>query len=176
MSPGRLILRVAIGGFFIGHGTQKLYGWFGGSGLEGTGQGFAAMGLAPGRRNAAVAGAAEAGGGSLLVLGLATPLAAGALISVMVTAIRTVHLKNGPWNTNGGYEYPVVMIAALLALAEAGPGDLSLDASLGIARQGVSWLAAALALGVAGSLAATELAKRNAEEPIVEEPRPAESL
>jgi putative oxidoreductase len=164
MALGRLILRVAIGGFFIGHGTQKLFGWFGGGGLEGTGQGFSAMGLAPGRRNALVAGAAESGGGSLLALGLATPLAAAALISVMVTAIRTVHLKNGPWNTNGGYEYPVVMIAALLALAEAGPGSMSLDAAFGTERRGMSWLAAALALGLAGSLAADRAvqAKRDA--------------
>ncbi|MFA4965206.1 MAG: DoxX family membrane protein [Thermoleophilia bacterium] len=96
MSLGRLILRLAIGGFFIGNGTQKLFGWFGGGGLEPTGQGFAALGLAPGRRNALLAGTAETGGGGLLTLGLVTPLAAAALIAVMLTAIRTVHLKNGP--------------------------------------------------------------------------------
>ena len=166
MSLSRLILRTAIGGFFIGHGTQKLFGWFGGGGLDATAEGFTALGLVPGRRNALVAGAAEAGGGGLLALGLATPMAAAALIAVMLTAIRTVHLKNGPWNTNGGYEYPVVMIAALLTLAEAGPGRLSLDASLKADRHGAPWLVAALALGVSGSLAATRLAKRDAAAPI----------
>ena len=75
MSLGRLVLRAAIGGLFIGHGTQKLFGWFGGGGLEKTGEGFAAIGLVPGRRNALVAGLAESGGGALLALGLATPLA-----------------------------------------------------------------------------------------------------
>ncbi len=169
MTLGRLALRMAVGGFFVGHGTQKLFGWFGGGGLEKTGQGFQAMGLAPGRRNALGAGLAEAGGGALLLAGLATPMAAAALIAVMTTAIRTVHLKNGPWNTNGGYEYPVVMIATLLALADAGPGALSLDDALGIERHGAPWLATALALGLAGSYAATELGRRNMPAPVVED-------
>ena len=81
---------------------------------------------------------AESGGGALLALGLATPLAEAVLISVMLTAIRTVHWKNGPWATNGGYEYNVVLISALLGLAEAGPGSLSLDRALGIERLGLA--------------------------------------
>ena len=155
LSLGRLVLRAAIGGLFIGHGTQKLFGWFGGGGLEATGEGFAAIGLVPGRRNALVAGLAESGGGALLALGLATPLAETALISVMLTAIRTVHWKNGPWATNGGYEYNLVLVSALLGLAEAGPGCFSFDHVLGIERSGLPWMAAAAALGAAGSLAAT---------------------
>ena len=162
MGLGRLILRSAIGGLFIGHGTQKLFGWFGGGGLDTTGKGFEAIGLAPGRRNALVAGLAESGGGTLLALGLATPLAETALISVMLTAIRTVHRKNGPWATNGGYEYNVVLISALLGLAEAGPGCLSFDRALGIERSGLPWMAAAAALGAAGSLAAAAAAQRAA--------------
>jgi len=120
MKIGRLLLRVTVGGFFFGHGTQKLFGWFGGNGLEATAQGFEYLGLRPGQRNAIAAGVAEAGGGALLATGIATPLAASVLTATMLTAIRTVHAKNGPWVTNGGYEYNVVLIAAALALAEDG--------------------------------------------------------
>src|SRR4051812_45420534 len=117
---GRLLLRLLVGGFFVGHGTQKLFGWFGGGGPEATGQAFESLGLRPGRRHALSAGAAEAGGGALIAAGLATPVAAASLIGVMVTAIRTVHWKNGPWVTDGGYEYNAVLIGALLALVEVG--------------------------------------------------------
>ncbi|HEY5387068.1 MAG TPA: DoxX family protein [Thermoleophilia bacterium] len=167
MDSGRLLLRLVIGGLFIGHGTQKLFGWFGGSGLEATAQGFESLGLAPGRRNALAAGIAETAGGASLALGLATPLAAAGLISVMVTAVRTLHWKNGPWSTNGGYEYNAVLIAALLGLAEAGPGQWSLDHALGRERSGLIWLIAALAAGTAGSLSATALAHRPGGEPEV---------
>jgi len=133
MKIGRLLLRVTVGGFFFGHGTQKLFGWFGGNGLDATAQGFEHLGLRPGRRNAIAAGAAEAGGGALLATGIATPLAASVLTATMLTAIRTVHAKNGPWATNGGYEYNVVLIAAVLALAEDGrehPGRAATGALL----------------------------------------------
>jgi putative oxidoreductase len=160
MKIGRLFLRLAVGGFFVGHGTQKLFGWFGGHGLDATAQGFETIGLRPGRANAIAAGAAEAGGGALLAAGLATPLAATALTGTMLTAIHRVHLKNGPWLTNGGYEYNVVMIAATLALAEAGPGELSLDAALGRERSGPGWALAALAAGALGAVAVHLLATR----------------
>jgi putative oxidoreductase len=152
---GRLLLRLAIGGFFVGHGTQKLFGWFGGAGPDATGGFFESLGLRPGRRHALAAGTAEAGGGTLLAAGLATPFAAASLVGVMVTAIRTVHWKNGPWASNGGYEYNAVLIAALLALVELGPGELSLDAALGIETRGTGWMVTALAAGTLGSLAAT---------------------
>jgi putative oxidoreductase len=151
MKLGRLLLRLVVGGFFFGHGTQKLFGWFGGSGLEATAKGFEQLGLAPGRRNAVAAGTAEAGGGALLAAGLATPLAASALTGTMITAIETVHAKNGPWVTKGGYEYNVVLIAAVLTLAELGPGVLSLDAALGRERSGSLWALAALGAGALGS-------------------------
>ncbi len=156
----RTILRVTIGVLFIGHGTQKLFGWFGGSGLDATADGFENLGLHPGRENAIAGGTAEAVGGALLAAGLATPLAVGALISVMVTAIRTVHLKNGVWTTNGGYEYNLVIIAALLTLAEAGPGPVSIDALIG-QDTGSSLRALGLAaLGAGASAAAIERARR----------------
>jgi putative oxidoreductase len=158
MKIGRLLLRLTVGGFFFGHGTQKLFGWFGGHGIEPTAQMFHSLGMRPGRRNAVAAGAAEAGGGAALALGLATPLAAGAITSVMLTAIHRVHLKNGPWVTNGGYEYNAVLIAVALALAEVGPGKLSLDHALGQERSGPGWALAAAAIGAAGAAGAHQLA------------------
>jgi putative oxidoreductase len=165
MKIGRLLLRLTVGGFFFGHGTQKLFGWFGGHGIEPTGQMFESLGMRPGRRNAIAAGAAEAGGGAALALGLATPLAAGALTSVMLTAIHRVHLKNGPWVTNGGYEYNAVLIAAALALTEVGPGELSLDHALGNERSGPGWTLAAAAIGVVGAVGAHQLAAAYPEPP-----------
>jgi putative oxidoreductase len=165
MKIGRLLLRATVGGFFIGHGTQKLFGWFGGHGLEPTAQMFESLGMRPGRRNAVAAGVAEAAGGAALALGFAVPLAAGAVTSVMLTAINRVHLKNGPWITNGGYEYNVVLIAAALALTEMGPGELSLDHALGNERSGPGWTLAAAAIGVLGAVGAHQLAKAYPEPP-----------
>jgi putative oxidoreductase len=159
MKIGRLLLRLSVGGFFFGHGTQKLFGWFEGHGLDATAQMFEGLGMRPGRRNAVAAGLAETGGGAALALGLATPLAAGALTSVMLTAINRVHFKNGPWVTNGGYEYNVVLIAALLALTEVGPGELSLDHALGQERSGPLWTLLAAAIGAAGAIGAHQAAE-----------------
>lgn len=169
MKLGLAVLRWVLGGLFFGHGTQKLLGWFGGHGPEATAQAFESMGLRPGRRHATAAGATEAGGGALLALGLFTPAAAASLIGVMATAIEKVHFKKGPWVTNGGYEYNLVLIAALLALADVGPGDLSLDHALGIEVKGPVVALLALAGGVAGSAALTR-AGSTAEEPPVSPP------
>jgi putative oxidoreductase len=154
MKIGRLLLRMSVGGFFVGHGTQKLFGWFGGNGLDATAQGFEALGLRPGKANAIAAGVAEASGGALLAVGLATPLAASVLTATMMTAIETVHGKNGPWLNKGGYEYNVVLIAAALMLVEAGPGGLSLDAARGRERSGSAWALAALLTGALGAIGA----------------------
>ena len=170
MKIGRLLLRLTVGGFFFGHGTQKLFGWFGGHGIEPTAQMFEGLGMRPGRRNALAAGAAEAGGGAALALGLATPLAAGAITSVMLTAIHRVHLKNGPWVTNGGYEYNAVLIAAVLALAEVGPGPLSLDHALGQERSGAGWAVVAAAIGATGAIGAHQLAAAYPEPPAAPAP------
>jgi putative oxidoreductase len=154
MKVGRLLLRLVVGGLFVGHGTQKLFGWFGGYGLDATAQAFEKMGMRPGRRNAIAAGAAEAGGGGLLAAGFETPLAASVLTATMITAIHRVHASKGPWATNGGYEYNLVLIAAVLALAEVGPGALSLDGALGTERHGSRWAVAALCTGAIGALGA----------------------
>ncbi|EWT07058.1 DoxX family protein [Intrasporangium chromatireducens Q5-1] len=170
MQVARLAARLVIGGLFFGHGTQKLMGWFGGPGLSGTDQMMGSLQLHPPRRNAVAAGVTEAGGGALLAAGLATPLAASGLIGVMTTAIRKVHAPKGVWNANGGYEYNLVLIAALLALAEAGPGKWSLDRAFGIERTGTRWALASGALGVAASFATTELGRRAAEREAVQQP------
>lgn len=158
----RLAARAVVGGLFIGHGTQKLFGWFGGPGQEGTRQMMSALEMGPPEQHAFMAGALEAGGGALLALGLGTPVAASSLIGVMTTAIRKVHLRNGPWAANGGYEYNLVLIAALAAIVESGPGTFSLDRALGIERRGAVLAASTLALGVAASDAVIRYGRRHA--------------
>jgi putative oxidoreductase len=153
---GKLLLRVTVGGYFIGHGMQKLTGWFGGEGLDKTGEFFEQVGLKPGRESALLAGAAEAGGGALLTLGLLTPAAVSALAGVMTNAIRHVHGKNGPWITEGGFEHPAVVLAALAALADDGPGRYSLDEVLGIRLRGPVVAALSLGAGAAGAIAVAE--------------------
>ena len=151
MNPGRLLLRGVVGPLFVGHGTQKLLGWFGGHGLDGTGAFFEQLGLKPGKRHATGAGAAEAVGGALLTLGALTPVAAGLITGTMITAIRKVHLEKGPWVTNGGYEYNLTLIAAVLALTEAGPGRPSVDASVFPRLKGNALALTAFAASAAGA-------------------------
>jgi putative oxidoreductase len=152
MGLGKLMLRATLGGYFFGHGMQKLAGWFGGGGLEGTGQFFEQADLRPGRESALIAGAAEAGGGSLLALGLFTPAAASMLTGVMTNAIRHVHRRNGLWVTDGGMEYPAVILAALAALVDGGPGRFSLDEAFGIRLRGPVVTAVAMGAGAAGAV------------------------
>jgi putative oxidoreductase len=155
----QLLLRVTLGGLFIGHGTQKLKGWFGGHGLDATTDMFEQLGLRPGRRNAIASGVAEAGGGAAMTLGLATPFAAASLIGSMFTAIHRVHIKNGPWLANQGYEYNLILILAAALIAELGPGPVSVDHLLGTEKSGPAWGLAALAMGGAGSVVVHQLAQ-----------------
>jgi putative oxidoreductase len=163
MSPGRLLTRLTIGATFFVHGTQKLFGWFGGYGPDGTGQFFESLGLRPGRQHALAAGATETGAGILIALGLATPLAAAGLTSVMITALRTAVWKDGIKPATG--EHEVLLAAAALALAESGPGSPSLDEAFGLERSGARWLLAALGLGAAGSAAAISMGRRQPAAP-----------
>jgi putative oxidoreductase len=167
MKVGRLLLRAAVGGFFIGHGTQKLFGWFGGQGLKTQAEHFEGMGLKPGIVHASAAGAAETLGGAGLLLGYRTPLASASIISVMLTAINRVHLKNGPWAHKGGYEYNAVLIAAAASLAESGPGGLSLDSLRGKEKSGALWGIFSLGAGVAGAAGAHFLAEMRATPEVV---------
>ena len=175
MHIGRLAARAVIGGLFVGHGTQKLFGWFGGPGLGGTEQMMDALEMKPTRPNAVAAGLTETVGGGLLVAGAATPLAAASLIGTMITAIRKVHQPNGPWAAQGGWEYNAVLIAALVALVDAGPGELSVDAALGHDQWGSGWAVGGLALGAAASTAAIGLGARGGSAgeagPVAEETR-----
>src|ERR1051326_3875426 len=125
MEIGLLILRVVIGALFVGHGTQKLFGWFGGGGKQGTAKMFGSLGYPWPDKMALLAGSTETGAGTMLALGLATPLAAAGLIGVMINAVFAVHLKNGLWITKGGFEYNLVLSAAALAVAWIGPGRIS---------------------------------------------------
>src|SRR4051794_41313423 len=151
MDLGRTALRFVIGPLFVGHGTQKLFGWFGGHGLDGTGGFCESLGLKPGRRHAAAAGASEAVGGALLMLGALTPVAAGLVTGTMVTAIRKAHADKGPWVTNGGYEYNLTLIAAMLALTEVGPGRPSVDAAALPWLKGNAWALAQFTAAAGGS-------------------------
>jgi putative oxidoreductase len=159
MSFGIAILRAVVGGLFIGHGLQKLLGKFGGPGLEGTAGFFEQLGLRPGKMHATAAGAAETGGGTLLVLGAATPLGAAAVTGTMTVAIEKVHFAKGPWNQEGGYEYPAVLMAAAFAITASGPGAFALDRR----TWGTPWALAQLAAGVGGALALTRFAASRPE-------------
>jgi putative oxidoreductase len=152
MDIGLLLLRLTVGLIFAAHGTQKLFGWFGGPGLDATGQFFAMIGFPPGQRHALMAGLAETGGGLLLALGLFTPLAAALLFSVMFVAAVTVHIQKGFFAQNGGYEYTFALGVAALAVAFTGPGSLSLDALLGRYLSGTFWGVVALLVGVLGGV------------------------
>ena len=156
MNLGKAALRAVIGPLLIGHGTQKLFGWFGGAGLEATSGGFEQLGLRPGRRHATAAGLAETAGGALLTLGALTPVAASLITGVMTTAIRKVHASNGPWVAEGGWEYNAVVIASVAALADSGPGRPSVDAAYLPRLRGPVLAALAVGTGVAGSFLVTE--------------------
>ena len=160
MNVGRLLLRLTVGSIFIEHGTQKLFGWFGGNGPEATGQFFESVGLQPGRAHALAAGTAEAGGGLLLALGAATPAASAALSSVMLTALRTVVWRDGVKVGTGGYE--VLLLSGALALADLGPGDVSIDSLAGTQRRGARWAVAALGAAAVGSAAAIAAGRKQA--------------
>lgn len=122
-----LALRVPVGIIFAAHGAQKLFGWFGGYGLEGTGGWMDSIGLSPGIVMAFLAGAAEFFGGIALILGALTRPAAAALAVTMVVAIFAVHFQNGLFMSNNGYEFGLALLAASVSLAFSGAGKLSVD-------------------------------------------------
>src|SRR5258707_2960319 len=126
MSIGILILRLVVGLTLAAHGAQKLFGWFGGYGLTGTGGFLEQLGFVPGRRNALLAGLAETGAGLLLALGVATPVAAAVALSVMVVAGVSAHAPKGFFAHNGGHEHQLPLEGPALCGAVTGPGALSL--------------------------------------------------
>src|SRR6266536_3181332 len=132
MDVGLLVLRVIVGLYLFGHGSQKLFGWFGGPGLAGTEGMVRSLGFRPTRLWALNSGLAEAVGGLLLLLGLLSPLGSLAIIASMLVAIFTVHLGKGLFTMTGGPELPLTNIAAAIAVALAGPGRYAMDSWLGI--------------------------------------------
>ena len=125
-----LALRIPIGIIFMAHGAQKLFGAFGGYGLEGTGQWMASIGLEPGYLMALMAGSAEFFGGLFILLGLLTRPAAAVLTLTMIIAIASVHLANGLFMANNGYEFGLALLAATVSLLLSGSGKVSVDSLL----------------------------------------------
>ena len=160
MRYGRLIARLIIGAIFVGHGTQKWFGWFDGPGLRGASKMMNSLSMRPARENAIAASASETIGGAMIVAGAFTPAAASTLIATMITAIRKVHFKNGFWAADKGYEFNLALIAGLLVLVDGGPGRLSVDRALGIECTGSRWALATLAAGAVGSTLAIEAGER----------------
>ena len=131
MSYGLLLLRVVLGLTLSAHGAQKLFGWFGGPGLKGTGGFFGNFGFRTPVLVAALAGLAEFGGGLLLATGFLTPLGALAITIVMLNAVALVHWPNGFFNANGGFEFNLSVAASAIALAATGPGRFAIDHAIG---------------------------------------------
>ena len=125
-----LIVRLILGLALFAHGSQKLFGWFGGGGIAGTGGFFENLGFRPGRLFALMAGLGEAGGGLLTLLGLGGALGPVLIVLVMLVAIGAVHIQKGFFAANGGYELPLTNVAVALAIAFGGNGPYSLDAAL----------------------------------------------
>jgi putative oxidoreductase len=167
---GLLILRVVIGLLFIGHGLQKLAGWFGGYGIDATAGYFASLGLRPARLWAILAGLGETLGGAGLVLGLLTPLAAAAIVAVMLSAIAFQHWPKGLWISNGGYEYNLVLLAAMATIGLMGAGQYSLDAAWRIGLPPVPTFVVGVVLAVIALAIELITAERKAEA------RPAEAV
>lgn len=154
---GLLLIRLTFGVLMAGHGLQKLFGWFGGQGLTSTGKSFEMMGYSPGKVFAAIGGASEFLGGVGLALGLFTPLAAAALIGVMINAMVTVTGARGLWDEQGGIEYNLAITVVALGIAAIGPGRLALDRYFRWGRGGWADAAVALALGGVGALVVLHL-------------------
>jgi len=152
MDTGLLLARVVLGLLMAAHGSQKLFGWFGGYGLAGTGGFFESLGFRPGRLFAGAAGFTETTGGLLLALGLLGPLGPAMIISVMVVAIATVHWAGGVFAQNNGFELPLLYAVGAASIALIGYGAYSIDAVLQLSwSETVIW--AVLALGVIGGFA-----------------------
>lgn len=152
-ATGLLVARIVLGLLMAAHGSQKLFGWFGGHGLAATGGMFEHLGFRPGRMFATVAAATEFTSGVLVVLGLLGPIGPALMISVMIVAAASVHLPNGLFATSNGIEVPLLYATGAAALALTGPGAYSLDAVLGLGKLSSPVVAGiALAVGILGGV------------------------
>jgi putative oxidoreductase len=166
MDSGILALRLVFGLLMAAHGSQKLFGWFGGHGLAGTGGFFYSLGFRPGRFFAAAAALGEIGSGLLMALGLFGPVGPALMVSVMIVGAVSVHAANGLFAASNGIEMPLLYGVGAAALALAGFGAYSLDALLGLSSlwtPAVSW--GALAAGILGGLANLALRRKPAPAP-----------
>jgi putative oxidoreductase len=153
VDSGILLLRIVVGSVFFAHGAQKLFGWWGGGGIQGTAKWLGSTGFRPPFLMAVLVALSESSG-ALLVVGVATPFVALALAAAMVVAVGTAHWKNGFWSGKGGYEFNLVLWSAAVAIAAIGPGRFSIDRLLGWDDNisGLWWGIAVLALSLAGGL------------------------
>jgi putative oxidoreductase len=154
MAYGILFLRVVVGATMFGHGAQKLFGWFGGGGPQGTAGSFGSLGFRRPLAMAVMAGLSEASG-ILLALGFLTPLACVAIATVMVVAVGSIHWRNGFFVTSGGYEYNLLIWATAVTISMTGPGRFSIDRALGWVDNftGLWWgIGVAVASLVAGAI------------------------
>src|SRR5262245_5956719 len=164
MSIGLLILRIVVGLLCVGHGTQKLFGWFGGGGPAGTEGMVGSLGFRPPRPVAYLGGLTETIGGLLLALGFLTPLGTVLIVAMMTSATPSVHLDRGLWNQNGGYELPLVYATAATTIA-FGPGRYSIDALLDLGYDHQVVAIAAAAIGVVAGVLANATRSRGAHAP-----------
>jgi putative oxidoreductase len=171
MSYGILFLRVIVGGVFFAHGTQKLFGWWGGGGPRATAGFFGSLGFRRPLVMALLAGTSETAG-ALFALGLLTPFAALGMASVMVVAVGSVHLKNGFWVSNGGLEYNLTLWASTNAVAATGAGRFSLDRVLGWSGSvsGLWWGVGVLGLSLLGGLIVLAMRETQPEPEAAEAP------
>jgi putative oxidoreductase len=152
MNVGLFLIHVVVGLVIAAHGSQKLFGVFDGHGPEGTGRFMEALGLRPGKHHAIAAGTTELVGGLLLATGLFVPGAAALICATYLVAARTAHAGKGPWNSNEGWEYPVVLSTVALGLAFNGAGKWSLDHAIGWNVSGLWWgIGAAVVAVIAGA-------------------------
>jgi putative oxidoreductase len=154
MAYGILFLRVVVGLLLFAHGTQKLFGWWGGGGPRATAGFFGQLGFRPPLAMALTAGVSETAG-VLFALGFLTPFAALLMASTMVVAIGSVHWKNGLWSSAGGYEFNLVLWTVAIAVAASGPGRFSIDRALGWVDNlsGVWWGVGVLVASLLGGAA-----------------------
>jgi putative oxidoreductase len=162
MEYGLLLLRLVVGLLFAGHGAQKLFGWFGGGGPQGTTAFFSSLGYRAPAAMAILAGLSELGGGLLLASGFLTPLASFLLATVMLNAIATVVWPKGFF---GGYEFELTLATVAIALAATGPGEISLDDAIGWADElsGILWASLALSSAIVVSVITTTLGRGTAD-------------
>jgi putative oxidoreductase len=167
MDSGILALRLVLGLLMAAHGAQKLFGWFGGHGLAGTGGFFESLGFRPGRLFASAAGISEFGGGLLVTLGLFGPVGPALMLSVMIVAAVSVHAPNGLFAMSNGIEIPLLYGVGALALVLAGFGLFSFDALLGLTpfwTSMVRW--AVLIAGILGGVANLALRRKPGPAPV----------